>query len=291
MSVNNFKPTIWSANILATLQKTLVFASPMITNRNYEGQVANFGDRVKINQIGKLTVSDYNKDTDIIYQEMEDASQFLDIDKQKYFATNIDDVDAAQANVDLMSAYSVQAAYDISDSVDQGIAGFHPSAGITANLGTTASALTVTAADSTGGNVGILELLRRISVGLSKNNVPKVGRYVVLSPELVGLLCERNVVLANVRQAQEAADNGYIGNFYGFNIFESNNVANVGTVAVPKQKILAGTNIAITMAQQISKLETLRRERSFKDALRGLLVYGAKVVRPEALACATVTPS
>lgn len=291
MSVNNFKPTIWSANILATLQKTLVFASPMITNRNYEGAISGFGDRVKINQIGDVTVSNYDKDVNISYQSMSDAAQFLDIDKQKYFAINLDDVDAAQVNVDLMSAYASQAAYAISDVVDQTLSGLYGSAGVTANLGTTGTPLTITAADTSGGNVGILELLRRMMVALNKNNVPKAGRFVVLSPDLAGRLAERNVTLYNVRQTQEAADNGFIGNFYGFNIFESNNVADVGTAAVPKQKILAGTNIAITMAQQIAKIESVRRENSFADAVRGLYVYGAKVVRPEALACATVTPA
>lgn len=291
MSVNNFKPTIWSANILATLQKSLVFASPIITNRNYEGEVANFGDRVKINQIGDVTISNYVAGTDIAYQGMSDAAQFLDIDQQKYFAINLDDVDAAQVNVDLMSAYSTQAGYSIADTVDQYLSGLYASAGITTNLGSTASPLTVTAADSTGGNVGILELLRRMMVALNKNNVPKIGRWVVLSPDLAGRLAERNVTLYNVRQTQEAADNGYIGNFYGFEIFESNNVADVGTAVTPKQKILAGTNVAITMAQQIAKIEGVRRENQFADAVRGLYVYGAKVVRPEALACATVTPS
>lgn len=291
MAVNNFKPTIWSANILSVLQKTLVFASPMITNRNYEGEVTQFGDRVKINQIGDVDVKDYTVGTDITYQTMADASQFLDIDQQKYFAINLDDVDAAQANVDLMVAYSQQAAYNIADTVDKSIASLYASAGVTTNLGTTATPLTVTAADSTGGNVGILELLRRMMVALDKNNVPGAGRWVILSPDMVGRLAERNVMLYNVMQSQEAASNGYVGQFYGFEIFSSNNVADVGSVATPKQKLLAGTNIAITFAQQIAKIEGVRRENQFADAVRGLYVYGRKVVRPEALACATVTPT
>ncbi len=291
MAVTNFKPTIWSANIQAVLQKTLVFASPMITNRNYEGEVANYGDRVKINQIGSVTISDYAVGTDITYQDMADASQFLDIDQQKYFGVNLDDVDSAQANVDLMAAYSAQAAYDMADTVDQSISGLYGDAGVVTGLGTTGTPLTVTAADSTGGNVGILELLRRIMVALNKNNVPKANRWVVLSPDLAGRLAERNVTLYNVRQTQEAADNGYIGQFYGFNIFESNNVADVGNAATPKQKILAGTNQAITFAMQLSKVEALRKEKQFSDLIRGLNVYGRKVVRPGCLACATVTPS
>lgn len=291
MGANEFKPTIWAANILAVLQKDLVFASPMITNRNYEGLISGEGDRVKILQIGDVDVNDYDENTDITYQNVSGAAQWLDIDQKKVFAIKIDDIDDVQSNVDLMAAYSQQAAYKISDTVDTSIAGLYVNAGITTNLGTTAAPLTVTAADSTGGNVGVLELLRRIGTALDKNKVPNAGRYVVMSPDIAWRLAERNVQLYNVMQSQQAADNGFVGNFYGFNIFKSNNVADVGTTAAPKQKIVAGTNIAITFASQISKIETLRLQGGFKSAVRGLYVYGRKVVRPEALACATVTPS
>lgn len=289
--MSEFKPTIWAANILAVLQKDLVFASPMITNRNYEGLISGEGDRVKILQIGDVDVNDYDEDTDITYQNVSGAAQWLDIDQKKVFAIKIDDVEDVQSNVDLMAAYSQQAAYKISDTVDTSIAGLYVNAGITTNLGTTAAPLTVTAADSTGGNVGVLELLRRIGTALDKNKVPNAGRYVVMSPDIAWRLAERNVQLYNVMQSQQAADNGFVGNFYGFNIFKSNNVADVGNTATPKQKIVAGTNIAITFASQISKIETLRLQGGFKSAVRGLYVYGRKVVRPEALACATVTPS
>lgn len=291
MSVNNFKPTIWSANVLSVLQKDLVFASPAITNRNYEGEISGYGDRVKINQIGDVDVSDYVQGTNIVYQNMADASQFLDIDQQKYFAINIDDIDAAQANVPLMVAYAQQAAYKIADTVDLSIAGLYASAGVTSGLGTTATALTVTAAASTGSNTGIVEMIGLIGAALTKNNVPKAGRFLILTPDLVSRLWTRGITLTGITQSQEAANNGYIGNFGGFSIFESNNVTNVGTTATPKQKILAGSNIAITFAQQISKMETIRRENQFGEAVRGLYVYGRKVVRPEALACATVTPT
>lgn len=289
--MSEFKPTIWAANILAVLQKDLVFASPMITNRNYEGLISGEGDRVKILQIGDVDVNDYDENTDITYQNVSGAAQWLDIDQKKVFAIKIDDIDDVQSNVDLMAAYSQQAAYKISDTVDTSIAGLYVNAGITTNLGTTAAPLTVTAADSTGGNVGVLELLRRIGTALDKNKVPNAGRYVVMSPDIAWRLAERNVQLYNVMQSQQAADNGFVGNFYGFNIFKSNNVADVGTTAASKQKIVAGTNIAITFASQISKIETLRLQGGFKSAVRGLYVYGRKVVRPEALACATVTPS
>jgi hypothetical protein len=291
MSIANFKPTIWSANVLSVLQKTLVFASPMITNRNYEGEVANFGDRVKINQIGDVDVQDYTPGTDITYQDMDSAAQFLDIDQQKYFAINLDDVDAAQVNVDLMVAYAQQAAYKVADTVDQSLAGLYGQAGVTSGLGTTASPLLVTSADSATSYTGVMQMFTLINTALTKSNVPKQGRYVILPPEITGRLFEKNTSLVSTAQQQEAVTNGYVTNFAGFNIFESNNVANVGTTASPKYKILAGSNIAMTFAQQISKIEGVRRENKFADAVRGLYVYGRKVVRPDALACATVTPS
>lgn len=291
MSANEFKATIWEANILATLKKDLVFESPMITNRNYEGTVQGGGvDRVKLLQIGSVTINDYSEDTDLTYQRVTGAAQWLDIDKKKSFSFSVDDVEQVQSNVDLIAAYSQEAGYQISDTVDQDGFSLHASAGITSGLGTTATPLTVTAADSTGGNVGVLELLRRIRVALDKNNV-RGPHFLVLTPDIAGRLAERNVTLYNVLQTQQAADNGFIGSFYGFNMFTSNNLADVGTTATPKQKLLAGSNLAITFASQISKVEQIRLQGSFKTAIRGLYVYGRKVVRPEALACITVTPT
>ncbi len=291
MSANEFKATLWEANILATLKKDLVFSSPMITNRNYEGTISRGGvDRLKLLQIGEVTVSDYSEDTDITYQRVSGAAQWLEIDKKKNFAFSVDDVESVQSNVDLISAYSQEAAYQMDDEVDSDLASLHASAGVLTNLGTTATPLTVTAADSTGGNVGVLEMLRRIKVALEKNNV-RAPHFLVLSADIAGRLAERNLTLYNVLQTQQAADNGYIGNFYGFNLFSSNNLSDLGNSTTPKQKLLAGSNQAITFAYQISKVETIRLQGSFKTGVRGLLVYGRKVVRPEALACITVTPT
>lgn len=291
MSINNFKPTIWSANVLAPLQKALVMGSTQITNRNYEGEVAGGGDRVKITQIGDVDIGDYVVGTDINYQTMDSAAQFLDIDQQKYFAVGIDDVDAAQANVDLLAKYSLRAAFKIADAVDQFIAGFHSQAGITANLGTTSAALTITAAASAGSNIGIIELFSRLKAGLSKANVPTAGRYVALPPDITAKLSMAGLTLTGTTQQQESANNGFIGRYDGFDIYESNNVVNVGTAATPKYKIMAGISDAITFAQQLTRVEAVRRENQFNEAFRGLHVYGGKVVLPGALACATVTPT
>ena len=99
----------------------------------------------------------------------------------------------------------------------------------------------------------------------------------------------QKVVLAqstNFNTSGDAVGNGYIARMWGFDMYMSNNVATVDTT---KYKVLAGTNQAITLAEQIVSVEALRRESSFRDAVKGLHVYGAKVVQPAALACATLT--
>jgi hypothetical protein len=291
MSVENFFPTIWDARILSVLQTDLVATSPLITNRNYEGTIRGGGDRVKILQIGKTNIGTYTRGTDITFQKADSSSQFMYIDQTPYFALTMDDVDMVQANPKFMAAYANDAAYQMNTEVDKDVLGLHASAGITSGLGTTATPLTVTSADTSGSNVGIIQLIAQIKRLLTKNNVPEQGRYLILSPELVELLSIRLLSVVSIREQQGAATNGFVTYFSGFNIFQSNNLSDVGTASTPKQKILAGNNTAITLAYQLTETKAGEHEKQFGEYVKGLLAYGRKVVRPEALACATVTPT
>jgi hypothetical protein len=144
MPLDNFIPQLWSANVLSALDKVHVFAD--LANRNYEGMIRGMGDRVKINQIGAITVSDYTKNsTSISYQDLEDAALWLTIEKSKYFAFGVDDVDAAQMNVNIMTEATRKAAYALNDAVDTYIAGLYTQAGVTASLVTSGTPLTITA--------------------------------------------------------------------------------------------------------------------------------------------------
>jgi len=290
MSLNNFIPTIWSGNFLSVLQKASVFTQPGVVNRNWEGEIkGNGGDRVKITQIGPVTVSDYTKNSSTLtFQTLDDASMFLDVNQSKSFSFAIDDVDAAQAKGNVMQLAMQDAAYRMKDTVDAYIAALHAQAGVTSGLGTTAAPLTVTAKASSGSNISVIELLSLIQQALDDANCPTDGRFVVLPPKIRGKLNLASImnVTNSSSQTQDAFSNGLVGTALGFNIYVSNNVVNTSAA---KYKILAGSNIAMTYAEQVNKVEALRLETKFSDAVKGLMVYGAKVVQPSALACATVS--
>lgn len=144
MSIKNFIPTLWSARLQANLDKKLVYAD--VVNHDYEGEIKKLGDKVKINQIGPITIKDYltgdgapKKLADP--EEVTSTQQELVIDKAKYFNFKVDDIDAAQANLKLVDKAMDRASYAIGDVIDQHIASFVKDAGI--KVGSTATPIDV----------------------------------------------------------------------------------------------------------------------------------------------------
>lgn len=275
MAISTFIPTIWEARLLAHLDKALVYGN--LCNRDYEGDIRNYGDTVKINQIGNVEVKDYTKGTPITVDEIDGTPTELHIDQQKYFAFHVDDVDAAQANVNLVDGAMARASYALRDVIDQYIASFHKSAGV--KIGSSTTPISITTADAAYGN------LVDLKGALDDANVPSEGRWVVVPSWFYGLMLKDNrFVAAGTTKTDAVLGNGYIGSAAGFNIYQSNNVPSTSGA---KYKILAGNNTGISFAQQLIKTEALRESSSFSDLVRGLCVYGAQVVQPNALACLT----
>ena len=275
MAISTFIPTIWEARLLAHLDKALVYGN--LCNRDYEGDIRNYGDTVKINQIGNVEVKDYTKGTPITVDEIDGTPTELHIDQQKYFAFHVDDVDAAQANVNLVDGAMARASYALRDVIDQYIASFHKSAGV--KIGSSTTPISITTADAAYGN------LVDLKGALDDGNVPSEGRWVVVPSWFYGLMLKDNrFVAAGTTKTDAVLGNGYIGSAAGFNIYQSNNVPSTSGA---KYKILAGNNTGISFAQQLIKTEALRESSSFSDLVRGLCVYGAQVVQPNALACLT----
>ena len=275
MAISTFIPTIWEARLLAHLDKALVYGN--LCNRDYEGDIRNYGDTVKINQIGNVEVKDYTKGTPITVDEIDGTPTELHIDQQKYFAFHVDDVDAAQANVNLVDGAMARASYALRDVIDQYIASFHKSAGV--KIGSSTTPINITTADAAYGN------LVDLKGALDDANVPSEGRWVVVPSWFYGLMLKDNrFVAAGTTKTYAVLGNGYIGSAAGFNIYQSNNVPSTSGA---KYKILAGNNTGISFAQQLIKTEALRESSSFSDLVRGLCVYGAQVVQPNALACLT----
>lgn len=283
MPLDGFIPTIWSARLLANLQKAQIFAQPGVVNREYEGEVS-LGNTVKINSIGPVTIGDYTKNVDhAVPETLTEAQRSLVINQAKFFNFQVDDIDAFQQKPKVMDEAMRESSYALSDVQDKVIAALYVDAAAANAVGSTAAPVAITAANA-------YSTLLQLGTKLTKQNVPTPGRWVVLPPEWTErLLQDERFVSFGTGENRSALQNGTIGRAAGFDLLESNNVVQLTGVDAGKYKVMAGTPIAITLAEQIDKTEAFRPERRFADAVKGLHVYGAKTVRPEALAVATVT--
>jgi N4-gp56 family major capsid protein len=284
MGLDSFIPEIWGMEIQRQLEKYLVYGQLGIVNRTYEGQITGAGDTVKINGIGPVTVKTYTKNTDIDAPEtLTDAQSTLLIDQQDYFNFQVDDIDKAQQQPKIMAAAMEEAAYSMRDAADQYIASLYTDASASNLIGSDASPKTPnnTAADASN----CYNLLVDCATKLTKSRVPTEGRFVIVPPEYYGLLLkEDKFVDASKAGTTAGLRNGMVGMAAGFTVLQSHNVPNTNSA---KYKIMFGTAKAWTFANQIAKVEPYRVEKRFADAVKGLNVYGAKVVRPEALGVLT----
>ena len=273
----DFIPTVWAARLLVALEKSLVYGQTNVCNRDYEGEVRASGNTVKIASIGDVTVDDYTKDTDIGDPEtLTDAEQTLLIDQAKFFNFYVDSIDRAQQNVNALDEAMRRASWSLRDYADTFLAGIMEAAVVTGNkIGTTGTPKVPTKDDA-------YEYLVDLGVLLDEANVPIEGRFVVVPAWFHGLLLkDERFVKAGTRRSDIAIRNGEVGEAAGFSILKSNNVPNT---TGEKYKILAGHSIATSYVEQIVDVQTYKPEKRFGDAVKGLHVYGGKVVRPTALA-------
>jgi N4-gp56 family major capsid protein len=282
MAISAFIPEVWSAELLVALRKRLVFAQPAITNRNYEGEISQSGDTVRITSISDPTIGTYVPNvTAITPENLTDAQRTLLIDQAKYFAFEVDDVEMRQAKGDVMPEAMSRAAYKLADVVDQYIAAFYTSVPAANDLGTVSF---VAATPTNAYDLGLVPL----SIKLDEANVPSDGRWVVVPPWFHGrLLLDGRFIKVNESGTSAGLRNAEVGSAAGFTIYKSNNVI---ISAGDDYEILAGGgNMAISYAEQINKVEAYRPENAFSDAVKGLHLWGAKVIRPEGLAGVTAS--
>jgi len=261
-------PSIWSARILAKLEKNLVFAQPGVVNRDYEGDIRADGDRVHIHSFNDLTVSSYIKNsTTISYEQLTDTRVTLLIDQSKYFAFKVDDIDTAQMRPEIIDAAADRASYQLAEDADSYIAGLYSGAS-TSNPDNTIETSQFT-------STNVYQKFVDLSVLMDQVNLPSEGRYVVVPPWVKGLLLQ-NSTFATASKP-DAVLNGQIGQIAGLNVLVSNSVKTTGSSPVVSH-CMAGHPSALAYAEQITNLEGLRLEGSFADAVRGLHLYGAKVL-------------
>jgi len=282
VSITNFRPEIWSANLLVALRKELGYGA--FINRDYEGEISEAGDTVRITSIGRPSIQNYVPNSTVITPEqVNDSQRTLVVDQSKFYAFSVDDIDARQAKGNVIPQSMNEAAYGIADVIDQYIASFYTGIQTANQLGS------ITVNSATTPTDVYDKVLVPLRTKLAKANVPSAGRSIAVTPEMYGcLLRDARFIKVNESGTGEGLRNGIVGRAAGFDIVETNNAPNT---TGSEFAILAGVNSSITFAEQVNKIEAYRPQSSFADAVKGLVLYGAKLVRPDSLASALVTVS
>ena len=307
-----FIPAVWSAKMNAKFYAASTFAD--VSNTNWEGEVSGMGDKVIINTAPDITVSNYVSGTPLAYQVPTPSTQELLIDKGKYFAFQVNDVLAYQAQPNLIDMFSENAAEQMRTTIDSqcwyntftGAAAANKGATAGAksgsyNLGTDTAPLAVT-------NANVLATILQMASVLDEQNVPESDRWLVIDPFTRSLLFQSDLAKVDITgDATSPVRNGLIGSVDRFRVYVSNHMPRaVAGTATPwlsgdgsensitstsnlkRRVLIAGHKSAMTFASQITKMETVRNPNDFGDFIRSLNVFGFKVVKPEAMTVAVV---
>lgn len=329
----NFSPVIYSQKVQKTFRKSSIVED--VTNTDYFGEIANFGDSVRIIKEPEITVSSYARGTQLATQDITDADFSLIIDQANYFQFAIDDIEAAHSHVNFMDLATDRAAYRLRDEFDAEVLGYlagweKDSNGDwirrTAANGTKAdtnagadellaanklditdfggsdiggdaevTSIPLAAGGGAGGITSPLALLNRIARQMDQANVDTEGRWFVADPVFYEILMDEESKFVNRDFGGDAElRNGRVGEglIRGFRVYKSNNLPFIGTGSGTTASagsetgfgmMVAGHDSAVASAQQLAKTESFRDPNTFADKVRGMQLYGRKVLRPEAL--------
>lgn len=280
MAINDFIPSVWSETLYRELGRRYVGAAN--SNREFEGEIRGCGDTVRICGIDPVTIFTYTKNTDFQAgaETLSSNTRSLVIDQLKGFNFQIDDVDAAQQSPKLMQHAMSRAAEGLADAADRYIFGLYSS--VHADNTLTKSGM------QTGDVVDVLLDLRE---RLYNNDVSDSEVVLEVTPAVATKLLKSKIL--NQSDNTEPLGAGYIGSFIGFNIYVSNNVAKAAVTesgtSVTYHKCFARTRRAVAFAEQLTSVEAYRPEKRFADAVKGLHLYGAKLVYPKELVLLNVS--
>lgn len=304
LSAAGFIPEIWSGKLVEKLYASTVLSA--ISNTEYEGEITSHGDKVRIRTKPTITIRDYLADGLLTIDRPVGGEVDLLIDKGKYFNVIIDDVMELQSDINNLSIWAEDAAEQFKITIDTAVllgilnAANTYNKGATAgkitgaiNLGVTSTGPLAIVANNPGvGEVDVLDMILRLGQVLDEQNVPETGRWLVMPAWLAA-----TIKRSELRQAYLTGDsvtplrNGRIGQVDRFTLYISNLMpAGTGAgLASGEYAVYAGHAHGLTFASQMTKMETLRSESTFGTLLRGLQVYGYKVIDDIALAQAIVT--
>ena len=264
-----FIPEVFSKLLQAKFYKSSVL--PAISNTDYEGEISGQGDKVHIRTVPTVAVADYTGT--LTYADVTTSTVELNIDQAKSYAFKVSDVLSAQGDIDMLAAASKDAAEQMRIAVETQVL-----AGVVTGATTIGSQTTITTSN-------ILETILSMATSMDNLNIPEEGRFLVLSPEFVSKLKQ-----SELRQAYLTGDdtsplrNGKVGIVDRFTVYQSNMLYTASSGADNGYThVLAGHPKSICFASQFTNTETVRLESSFGDGVRGLKVYGSKVVVPDAL--------
>lgn len=286
----NFIPEIWSGKLIENFYDATVLAA--ISNTNYEGEIRRYGDTVNIRTTPEITIKSYVKGQTLSVENPDKPKLQLLIDKGEYFACIEDDVDKVQSDINLMDTWSKDASERMKIKIDQRVLtdilpdisadNKGSTAGRISNnidLGTTGSPIAIT-------KTNVLEYLVDIGTVLDEANAPESDRFVVIPAKMAGLIKKSDLKDASLTgDSVSIIRNGRLGMIDRFTVYMSHNLNN----ASGKFSIIAGHKMGFTFASQMTEMETIRSESTFGNIIRGLQVYGYKVIKPEALAQGIIT--
>lgn len=273
MAVSDFIPTIWAARFTEQLYKRRVYG--LNANRNYEGNASGGKVKVPTHTTG-TSVASYTEGTAIAAATAVNGTMAdLNLDQQKYFHLIAYDISRFQANADLLDAAVADAVEKTAQLQDTYLMGIY--AGAFANGRRDTSANTAAAT-----NEAVVASFFKLQEAMSKGNVPEENRWIVVSPSIrtkVGEYLVKQGSASTVNAPATTDDtmrNGFAGKLAGFDVRVSNNIPTSGSGSSKKLRCIASQgNGAVTMAEQMTKIEAYRPDLHFADAVKGLYVYGA----------------
>lgn len=299
----NFIPEIWSGKLIENFYDATVLAA--ISNTDYEGEIRQFGDTVNIRQIPEITIRDYVKGQTLTVENPDKPKIQLLIDKGEYFACVEDDVDRVQSDVNLMDEWTKDASERMkikidtrvlpdvaagADSFNQGLNAGKQSGAFNLGAGGVGEYLTVTK-DGASTSTSVIDLIVDMGTVLDENNVPEDNRYLIIPARMAGLIKKSELKDASLTgDGTTIVRNGRLGMIDRFTLYVSHNLLNDTNVSADTGgvHIIAGHKYGFTFASQMTNMESIRAESTFGDIIRGLQVYGYKVVKPETIATAVV---
>ena len=289
LPVGNWAPAIYSQKVLKYFRRASVVEA--ITNTDYTGEIENFGDTVNIIKEPTITVKDYARGQTVNTENLDDNQIQLTIDQGSYFAFKVDDIEERQSHINFEALATSSGAYALKKNYDYNVLKyiFDNAVASTGTLGT----------QSTSANTGdeVANLVSQAAAELDKNDVPEENRWLVAPPQFYEVLRQAGSKIMDMSVTGGGASpllNGRVtdSKLHGFDLYQTNAIG-VGTTGSAATQIFGSSSTAgqtlilyghmsgVATASHIAKTEVIRDPDSFSDIVRGLHVYGRKVLRAE----------